>query len=84
MNFSISAYNDYPQLIYFNNYNLFKKMNPNKNKNIDEKYNGSCLFNYLFIKCQTILKNGSCFIISHFMPIYQSDNYLVKTHGYIL
>ena len=47
-------------------------MNPNKNKNIDEKYNGSCLFNYLFIKCQTILKNGSCFIISHFMPIYQS------------
>ena len=59
-------------------------MNPNKNKNILDKYNGSCLFNYLVISCQVLLKYGSCYIISHSMHIYQSDVDLVKTHGYIL
>jgi len=59
-------------------------MNPNKNTIIDDKYNGSCLFNYLIIICQILLKYGSCCIISHSMPIYQSDIDLVKNHGYIL
>ena len=59
-------------------------MNPNKNKNTVEKYNGSCIFNYLIISYRILLKYGSYCIISHSMPIYQSDIDLVKNHGYIL
>ena len=57
-------------------------MKPNKNTTIDDKYNVSCLLNYSFKTCKILLKNGSCHMYGHSMPIPRTDIDLVKTHGY--